>query len=248
MGESKNKGPHQAKNKPVNYGSSDAIFGSEIKIQDPNASADERKTVILDEDLEGLEFEDRVWLFWKRNKNFIITLIVIVFAVIVGKHAWLSYTASRDSALAAEFSAAGTFEAREAFAKSNSGTPAAGVALLENADSLYSEGKFAEAAEVYKSAASSLKGDVFYGRAMLGEAVCVLKSGKAAEAEQLLQKIAADPEALTYSAEAAYHLGALAFSQGKLADAEKYFDLVKSNPSAGQWAFKADIFKSRIGK
>ncbi|MBR4597428.1 MAG: tetratricopeptide repeat protein [Opitutales bacterium] len=248
MGESKNKGPHQAKNKPANYGTSDAIFGSEIKIQNPNASADERKTVILDEDLEGLEFEDRVWLFWRRNKNFVITLVALVFAVIIGKHAWLSYKASRDNALASEFSAAATFEGRAAFAKSNSGTSAAGVALLENADALYSEGKFAEAAEIYKSAAAPLKGDIFYGRALLGEAICVLKSGKAAEAEKLLQSLSANPEALSYSAEAAYHLGVLAYSQGKLGDAEKYFASAASNPSAGQWAFKAEIFKDRLHK
>ena len=248
MGESKNKGPHQAKNKPLNLGSSDAIFGGSVSVQDPNASADERKTVILDEELEGLEFEDRVWLFWKRNKNFIITLIALVFAVIIGKHAWLSYTASRDNALASEFAKAGTFEEREAFAKANSGTSAAGAALLENADSLYRDGKFAEAAEAYKSAAGALKGEVFYGRALVGEAISVLKSGKSDEAGQLLRKIAADPGLLTYSAEAAYHLGALAYSQGKREEAEKYFDSVVPNPAAGYWGGLAENFKSRIGK
>ena len=246
MGENKNRGPHQAKNKPLNLGSSDAIFGGSVSVQNPNASADERKTVILDEDLEGLEFEDRVWLFWKRNKNFIITLIVLAFAVIIGKHAWISYNAARGNAIAKEFAAAETFDARASFAKSNSGTYAAGAALLENADSLYAEGKYADAAEAYKAAAKALKGCAVYGRAALGEAMGALKAGNAAEAEKLLAQISEDPEALTYSAEAAFHLGVLKYSQGRAEDAKKCFDSVIANPGAGQWALKAEAFKNRI--
>ena len=44
-------------------------------------ASDERKTVILDEDLEGVDLEDRAWLYWKRNRNFIIFTIVAAFAI-----------------------------------------------------------------------------------------------------------------------------------------------------------------------
>lgn len=248
MGENKNRGPHQAKNKPLNYGSSDAIFGESISVQDPNASADERKTVILDEDLEGLEFEDRVWLYWKRNKTFIVSLIVLAFAVIIGKHAWISYTEARDNSIASEFADADTFEKRAEFAKSNSGIPAAGLALLENADSLFDANKFAEAAEVYKSASQNLVGVPMYGRALLGEAVSVLKSGKVEEAKKLLASVAENAEALSYSAEAAYHLGILQFADGKTDEAKKSFESVLQNPNAGQWSALASAQLNRISK
>lgn len=248
MGENRNRGPHQAKNKPLNYGSSNAIFGESVSIQDPNASADERKTVILDEDLEGLEFEDRVWLYWKRNKTFIVSLIVLAFVVIIGKHAWISYTEARDNSIASEFAAADTFEKRGEFAKAHSGIPAAGVALLENADSLFEANKFAEAAGVYKSASENLGEMPMYGRALLGEAVSVLKSGKVEEAKKLLASVAENPEALSYSAEAAYHLGVLQFAEGKVEEAKKSFESVLHNQNAGRWSALASAQLNRISK
>ena len=55
------KGPQNAaKNKP--HIPTDAELASV-------PASDERKTVILDEDLEGVDLEDRVWLYWKRNRN-----------------------------------------------------------------------------------------------------------------------------------------------------------------------------------
>ncbi len=249
MGENKNRGPHQAKNKPLNYGSSDAIFGGSVSVQDPNASADERKTIILDEDLEGLEFEDRVWLYWKRNKNFIITVIVLAFAIIIGKHAWVSYVESRDNAIATEFAAADTFEARAEFAKNNSGLAAAGAALLENADELFGQGNFAEAAPVYKSAAENLEGEPFYGRALLGEAMSTLKAGKAEDAKKLLEALSANADALSYSAEASYHLGVLLLSEKKVDEAKKAFEAISQNPSAGeQWNMLATSQLNKLSK
>lgn len=248
MGENRNRGPHQAKNKPFNNSSSDVIFGESVSVQNPNASADERKTVILDEDLEGLEFEDRVWLYWKRNKTFIVSLIVLAFAVIIGKHAWISYVESRDNSIASGFAAADTFEKRAEFAKDNSGTAAAGAALLENADSLFEADKFAEAADVYKSAAENLGGTPVCGRALLGRAVSVLKSGKTEDAKNLLASVAENSEALSYSAEAAYHLGVLLFAEGKAGEAKKSFESVLQNPNAGQWSALASAQLNRISK
>ena len=49
------KGPHASKNKPP-------VADVEILADGSVSSAKERKTVVLDEDLEVVEFEDRVWL------------------------------------------------------------------------------------------------------------------------------------------------------------------------------------------
>ena len=102
------KGPQNAaKNKP------------HIPIDEELASvpaSDERKTVILDEDLEGVDLEDRVWLYWKRNRNFIIFTIVAAFAIVIGVQGWKMYKASSADTLAAAYAAANTPEKLAEFA------------------------------------------------------------------------------------------------------------------------------------
>ena len=245
MAERKDRGPHQAKNKPVLDSS---IFGAgSISVQNPDVSAaDERKTVILDEDLEGLEFEDKVWLYWRRNKNFIVLLITLAFVFIVGSNAWKLYVRSSKNALAEEFAAASTFDARADFSKANVNTPAAGVALVQNADILFADGKFKEAAENYKTAAGYLKSGVLFGRASLGEAVSLLKGGEAEAGKAALLALSKNYSAGAYSAEAAYHLGVLALSGGDSAAAEAYFEDVQKNPNAGNWAYLAQNYAQRL--
>ena len=81
------KGPHAAKNKTA-----EDILDGKV------SSVDERKTVVLDEDLENVEFDDKVWLYWKRNRNFIILLLGAVFAVIVGTQGWKMYRLNKAAA------------------------------------------------------------------------------------------------------------------------------------------------------
>lgn len=248
MAEKKNRGPHQAKNKPVFANEFSAVTGgSVLKVSDPNApSADERKTVILDEDFEGLEFEDKAWLYWRRNKNFILSLIVLAFAFVLGSNAWKFYVSSQREAVASEFAAADSFDAKNQFAAANVNTPAAGIALVQNADVLYKEGKFSDAAKLYETAAEYLKGGSLYGRAALGNAMSLLKAGGLEAGKAALESLAANQSAGVYSAEAAYHLGVLAFASGDSAEARRQFALAESNPRAGAWAELARRYQSRM--
>ena len=81
------KGPHASKNKVVDV---EAVPVS-----------DERKTVILDENLEGVEFDDKVWLYWTRNKKSIIFSVVLAFAIIVGVQSYKLYKQHSAKALSA---------------------------------------------------------------------------------------------------------------------------------------------------
>lgn len=247
MAENKQRGPHQAKNKPTEIlGSSDSIFGGSVSVANPNASADERKTVILDSDLEGLEFEDRVWLYWKRNKNFIYLCVAVLFASIILSNGWRMYVNHRNAVLANGFAQATNFDERAAFAKSNSGTSASGAALLQNADELFEAGKFAEAAKCYLDASENLKGTILAGRAKIGEAFSYLKAGDKEKALSVLEATANNLEYSANSAEASYHLGVLAFAQNKSEDAKKYFEAVLSNKDAGRWADLASNYLQRL--
>lgn len=60
------------------------------------------------------------------------------------------------------------------FASENSGKALAGVALLQNADALYADGKYVDAQKTYAEASKPLADTVLEGRALLGEASSIL--------------------------------------------------------------------------
>ncbi len=232
------RGPHAAKNRPLK----DQI----AEIENGASSVDERKTVILDEDLEGVEFEDRVWLYWKRNKNFIISTVVLAVAIVIGVQGFKIYKAQSASRLASEFEAAASPEQLAQFAAKNPGTKLAGVALLENADSAFSAGKFADAEKLYSESSDSLKGNILFGRAKLGEAVAAYSADKASGVKKLSETYANQEIDRAYRAQAGYLL-ALALQQDKKIDeAKKIFKEIASDMKNGVFANIAQNALSRI--
>ena len=224
------KGPHSAKNKPFSAERGEAI-------NDAVPSSDERKTVILDEDLEGVEFEDKVWLYWIRNKNFILGTVAAAFIIVIGVQGWKLYTANRNAKLASEYEAASTPAQLEEFAKSNSGTKLAGVALIQNADGAYAEGKYDQAQKLYEQAQKDLSKTVLLGRAKLGEAVCIYASGDKAKSESALKAVFEDATlAQSYRAQAGYRLGLAQKQAGKNAEAKETLKKVSETQGDGIFA------------
>ncbi len=216
------KGPHAAKNKIVDAQSV------------PNA--DERKTVILDEQLEGVEFGDKVWLYWTRNKKSIVTSIVLAFAIIIGVNGWKVYKASQEQALAQAYSAVSSVAQLSEFAKEYAGTTLAGVALLQCADATYADGKFADAQKLYADAKDELKSTILFGRALIGEATCAYSVDKAKGLE--LFKVAYNTASLNgvYKAQAGYMLGLALKEQNKLDEAKKILTSVADDSKGGYFA------------
>lgn len=216
------KGPHAAKNKVIDV---EAV-----------PVADERKTVILDEQLDGVEFDDKVWLYWTRNKKSIITSIVLAFAIVIGVQSWKLYKASAETARAQAFSQATTLQQRADFAKEYAGTSLAGVALLQNADTFYSEGKYADAKKAYADAKSGLKTTILYGRAIVGEAMSAYALDKAKGLELLKNAYNDVSVSGVYKAQAGYLLATALKDSGKDAEAKKIFEAVASNAGAGYFS------------
>lgn len=227
------KGPHASKNKP---------FETDVEVVTDATvpSSDERKTVVLDEDLDGVEFEDRVWLYWKRNKTSLITSIAAAFAIIICVQGFKMYRANAQVRLANEYALAQTPEQLAKFAAENAGKKLAGVALLQNADKLYSEGKFAEAQKIYVQAESDLGGTILEGRALIGEAACVSVQDTA-KGIDLFKKVASnasiDP---SYKAQAAYLLGLTYQQTGKKDEAKAAFKSVIDNANSGYFGKLAE--------
>lgn len=225
------RGPHAAKNK--------------VNISDV-ASADERKTVVLDEDLEGVEFEDRVWLYWTRNKSFIITSIVMAFAIIVGVQGYKIFKKSQADALAAAYEQAVSQTQLLDFAKKNSGTLLAGVATLQVADEAYAKSDFKTAASFYEQAKGELGGSVLYGRAILGYASSIAMQD-AVKGKDALKAVYENINiAPAYRAQAGYMFGLLEKSQGKIDVAKEIFKAMSSNTAFGIYSNLANEALSEL--
>lgn len=226
------KGPHAAKN----------------KVADANAvpSSDERKTVILDEQLEGVEFDDKVWLYWTRNKKSIVSSVVLAFAIIIGVNSWKLYKASAEQSRADAFEKASTPAQLADFAKQYSGSKLAGVALLQNADAAYKDGKFAEAKSLYADAKKDLKGTILLGKALLGEAVSACETDKAAG--EILLKAAFEDSKIdaVYRAQAGYLYGTVLEQKGDKQSAKKVFETVSLDAQGGYFARLAGAALARL--
>ena len=216
------KGPHAAKNKTA-----EDILDGKV------SSVDERKTVVLDEDLENVEFDDKVWLYWKRNRNFIILLLGAVFAVIVGTQGWKIYSLNNAAALASAYEASFSAGNLEDFSKANPGTKLGAVAALEVADKFYLEGKYDNAKILYTQSAGALKTNVLFGRAKLGEAMCeyMIDPGKGKSAFEALYND--NSIAPTFRAEAGYLWAQVEISNGNNAGARKILEDIAKNQAYG---------------
>lgn len=222
------KGPHAAKNK------------IDVDMSSISPSADERKTVVLDEDLEGVEFEDKVWLYWTRNKNFIVFSVILVLAVIIGVQGFKMYKASRAASLASAYEAVSSDSQLLEFAKSNAGTPLAGAVQIQVADAAYSSGDYAKAASLYDSSARELSGTVLFGRAKLGAAASVAMADPAKGKAQL-KAVYDDAEiSPAYRAQAGYLLGLLEKSSGNIEAAKSIFKAMSENESFGMYSRVAE--------
>ena len=194
-------------------------------------SDDDRNLVVVDEDFANADAEDRLWLFWERNKNLIVrgtTVVVLAIIGAIGFHFWqeskreelgLAYVACQDEA------------ARRAFAAAHPGEPLAAVALLEVADDLRRANKLEDAAKTYEAAGKSVVGDAkavkaIATRARLYAALTRHELGQP-EAIAAIVAVAEDNTAPdTLRGYAMYVLANLALTKGDSADAAKWVNLM----------------------
>jgi len=194
-------------------------------------SDDDRNLVVVDEDFVNADAEDRLWLFWERNKTLIVrgtTAVVLAIIGAIGFHFWqeskreelgLAYVACQDEA------------ARRAFAAAHPGEPLAAVALLEVADDLRKANKLEDAAKAYEAAGKSVVGDAkaakaIATRARLYAALTRQELGQA-DAEAAIIAVAEDNSAPdTLRGYAMYVLANLALTKGDSATAAKWVNLM----------------------
>ncbi len=237
------RGPHQSKYKPISPDSD--VFGLEgVKVPDPNnvKSADERKTVIADADFENLDFDDRVWLWWRENKKSVILAVVVSFVLIIGVNAYKLVSHQAMIAEQTAYNACSDAKSLEEFALNNGGTLGA-VAALQSGDDLFKNAKFAEAKSFYAKAEKGLKGNPLLGRAALGVAFSEIALGNKAEGKKALADIVQNAQVNeAFKIQAQYELGVMEFADGNKDAAKKTLQAVADNPASGMYGQQANSF------
>ena len=209
-------------------------------------AGDDRNLVVVDEDFVNADTEDRLWLFWERNKGIIVKG---TFGVVVGILAFLAYffwNESRREALGEEFTACQDEAARRAFASRHPGEPLAAVAITDVADDLKKAGKFADAAKAYDEAnrLTGLAGkapaiSALGARARLYAALCRLEAGEAG-ADKAIAAVADDVNAPeTLRGFAMLTLANLAVAKGDSAEATNWLNAMDKKLRAGH-VWKSD--------
>ncbi len=196
------------------------------------ARGDDRNLVLVDEDFQDADFEDRVWLYWQRHGRKTIAGAAALFVAIIAAIVWVESGKMRTASLQAEYATAETPEAKLAFARANEGHPIAGTAYFAAGREFSEAGKYAEAADAFGNA-----GRVFAAledfpamrdRAAVSEAAVRARAGTEGAKESafaLLKKLAGTPGADPLCrGQAMYELAAAALAAGNLAEARLWLD------------------------
>ena len=212
----------------------------------PTPAGDDRNLVAADA-TPAVTFEDKVQLFWKRNRGAVLGLCVLVLLGLVAKEGWQYLQRKKDLDVRQAYAAATTPEQLKAFAVAHPEHPLGGIAQLRMADDAYKAGKAADAVAGYDKAIAALKEGPLVARAQIGRALAKVQSGKAAEGQAELKKIADDAGQLkAVRAEAAYHLTALAVETGDAAEAQKRVDQLTQIDIASPWTQRAMALRSTL--
>lgn len=195
---------------------------------------DDRNLVIVDDDFKNADAEDRLWLFWERNKTVLVrgttAVVLAILGLLLYEFVW---KASRREALHQDYNACLDEPARRAFAAKHAGEALAVVAMTEVADDLKAAAKLAEAAKAFDEAVrlAGLAGETpvvkaLGARARLEAALARVDGGDAA-GETALTAFANDESvAETWRGYAMLTLANLAVAKGDLPAATKWLNLM----------------------
>jgi hypothetical protein len=197
---------------------------------------DDRHLVAVDESYAGGDFEDRLWVFWRKQRKNIVGLLAVIAAGLLIWQGWVAYAAHAAATLQADYQAANGATELLAFAQAHPEAPLGKFAQLEGADDLYKDSKFKEAADAYAQAATVWGDDEKGQRARLGQAMALIQAGDNKTGSELLEALSNDASVLeNYRAEAAYDLVILAIQAGDNAGAAKWVERVKEFKTNNAW-------------
>lgn len=195
-------------------------------------AGDDRNLVLVDDDFQDADFEDRVWLFWQRHGKRTIAAGVTLFLAIIAVIVYVQVGKMRIAAMEAEYAATETIEQKLAFAQTHESDPIAGTAYFAVGSELAEAGKYDEAASAFANAARVFEGkDEFnpmQGRANIAFAAALARTGtpeNLASAKEALKKLASAPATDSlYRGQAMYELAVAAVAENNLDEARLWIN------------------------
>lgn len=207
-------------------------------------AGDDRNLVAVDENYKPLTFEDTVNQIWKRNRNLVWGLIILVAVVILGKGGWEYIQHQNELKVEQAFAAATTPEQLKSFAAAHADHSLAGVAYAQMGDDAYKAGKWADATANYDKALGVIKDGPLAARLKIGRAMAKAQSGKTAEAVTDLKQISGDTTALNAArGEALFQLASFAAEAGNADEVQKYSDEINKVDPASVWTQRAMMLR-----
>lgn len=192
-------------------------------------------------------FEEQVQAFWHKNRRFILLLVVLGLAVIIGRETVQYMWKERERGIAEAYAAADSSDKLKAFAAEHSSHALAGFALLRLADEAYEARNYSEAGTSYEKAVASLNEPAMATRAKLGAAICQALGGDRTKGEAALKALADDMGIMAgQRTEARYHLAALALGDGRVAEARTALDEIMQTDLTGMWGQRAYMLRSSL--
>lgn len=209
---------------------------------------DERNLVKVDDAFEDADFDDKLWLWWQQNRNFILIAAAVLIVGSIGIEGYKVIQKQSYANMQSDYNAsAATAAELEAFGKSNDDNPLGGFAFVEVADERFAEGAYFEAAELYAQAASALKGTLMEGRARNGQAAATYQNGNIDAAAAYFAQVADDATLVSaYRAEAAYHRALIHVERSEKAAATEWLERTEALDGSGVWASRVQQLRRFI--
>lgn len=212
----------------------------------PRPAGDDRNLVPVTE-ATALSFEDKVSVFWQKNRTLVVAACVAVVIAILAKGGWEYLARQRELDVQRAYAAAKTPEQLKAFAESHPGHELGAIAQLRIADDAYKAGKGAESVAAYEKAVNALEGGPLAARAQVGRAMAKVLAGKTAEATNELKQLSGDPKQLkAVRAEVTYHLASLAAESGNSAEVQKLSEQLMQIDPSSPWASRAMALRATL--
>ena len=222
---------------------------NELKKATDLTEKDDRNLVGVDDAFRDADVEDKVWLFWQRNKNLFYSIAIIAILAVVTVQGLDMYRTQQTNKMQAAYSQITDPTQRVEFAKDYADQPLGGVTFLELADHAYAKENYSAAAKNYKLAQAPLSGTIFESRAKLGYAMAEIKDGQSDKGIELLKELANNSHMLeAIRAEAAYNVALIASAQNNNAEARKWIDFITHLQFNGVWQTQADMLAQSLPK
>ncbi len=212
------------------------------------AKSEIETAVLTTEELAGtLDFDERMWLLWDKNKSNITLCLVAVFIGFIAIGIFDMMRKNEIEMTQKAYLTAVKNGTLAMFTIDHPQSPLSGLTWLNEADTFYKEGNFEKAAVSYQKASENLKDNPLGLRARIGYGMTLYKQGNLPSARNAITTVATSEKASqTARAEAHYLLAEFALTLNEWDNASKHLNAIAGLAYAGTWIMRSEMLKMNV--